>query len=199
MIAHKSGNSASAGNGMHFDLSFTEAPDRPACVVGISAEGTISFCVDATWPMPIISIRLDDESSLLKHEVGLPSLEYYLVHLELQPTFLELGIQETFNASHLLWEGLPKSGLANLLSLFRWHMKRDLAKPLSILRILSPPFQGSLAQFLSSFGRYFLAPVGSTYSLSRLWPQVSLAQYLTGRGRSFVNSSWHPMFNYNTR
>jgi len=201
MIANKAGYGAGASGGVHFDLFPTEPPNGPALIMGGLVEGGIPFPIDASWPMPIVAVCLDDQPSGFEHEVGLKPPKHHLVHVELKAALLELVAQETFDTGHLLRKGLAQSSLTAFLPRFRGsHLSnRGLSHLLSMFGMVSPILQGSLTLFLPGLRRHFLAPVDSAYFLPRLWPQVSPAQYLTGLGRSLINSCRHFMCNYNRR
>lgn len=159
MITNKASHSAGAGNGVHLDLAFPKTPDRP-----FSLSRLVESCVPLSYfrpRMPIIPIGLNDQPSLLEHEVGLPPPKHGFVHLELESALLEFTIQEPLDGGHLLGEYLVKSRLAHLLSSFwgRYAFKGALAHLLTCLRreLLA---QSSLANLLTRFRRQSLSKTG---------------------------------------
>lgn len=103
MISNKSGNCTSTSGSVHLNLALTETPYRPSFGQGCLGKGVIT-CSPLGQRMPVISISLNDQASLLKHEVGLEASEHSLVHLKPKTALLELTIQSLFNGSHLLRE-----------------------------------------------------------------------------------------------
>jgi len=187
MISNKASNGTSAGGGMHFNLPFPKAPDRPASGGSCGIEASLTFSHVGSG-VPVVPIGLDDQPCLREHEVGLEPPEHGLVHLELQSALLKLVTQESFNGGHLSRENLAQSGLPPFLRHF-----------LSIFRVL-PAAQPKLAHLLSRL-RTTMQP---QYILARSLPHLRLkmgSAHLLSRFRRVFITFWprHRMFNFNTR
>ena len=91
--AYKPSDGSSAGFGMLRDLALRESPDCPTVIVSDLVESGILCQAVRSLPMPIVTISLDDKPNRVKDKVRLPTPEHRLVHLKLEPTFLELSLK----------------------------------------------------------------------------------------------------------
>ena len=209
MITHESRNGAAAGRGMHPDLLLAEPPNGPAVGKGSGIESGIPNPIILSI-MPIVAVSLNDKSRLLEHEVGLPSPEHGLVHLEVKTALLELRLKGDFDGGHLRRQRKPEASLTMVFAFFG---------ALSTAKIPFIPKQG-LSQFFSCFRRESFAQIRpphpfpcfrrnfmSKVSLSHLFPRLraftfaqsrltNVLSIFGGTWLSLINSCRHLVFNY---
>ena len=171
MISNKASDGPTTGGSVHVNLLLTEAPDSPVRGCQLIKHG-ISYS-DLSSTMPIIAVGLDDEFGGLEHEVGLEASKHSLMHLEMEPTFLELVIEREFDGCHFPRASSPQACLAYLLSCLR---RMCAANP----------------HFVAKHGLAHLLPCFRTPT-----PQSDLVQTLKMIGGSLIDSRWH-LSNYNT-
>lgn len=206
MVTNKAGNSTSTSDSMHLDFSLAESPDRPPLTRGGSVECGIA-CLSIWTTMPIVTISLNDQAGLLKHEVRLEAPKHRLVHLELQPSFPELVTKKTLNRSHVSWEDKRQSGFTRPLASF-WRAFLSEVRPTYLLagfkRDRVP--KSSLAHSLTAFVGVRVAKkvLVATCGLAHPFPNCGLTErlphLLAGFGGVF-KTLWpsHLMFNYNIK
>ena len=175
MVPNELGNRFGTDGSVHPDLLLSKAPDRPAISTSGNGESNLTFpCLGQR--MPVIPVGFNNESRRLEYEVRLPSAEHRLVHLELQPTFLEFGKEKAFDTGHFLWHRAAQPTLAYLLDGFRRML---VAKKILIAKV-------SLTHLFPTLGRSLTAKQSLAYFLLHFWPMVGLAYLLPMLRRTFT-------------
>ena len=219
MIPNETGYRSGASGSMSLDFPISESPDRPPRCRCRLIESRILCCI----PSPLVppnTINLDDKVSALEYKVRLEPLEHGLMHLESDPTLLQLCPQDQFDVcqrktlldarlAHFLAgclrQLLSKTRLSDLLPCLwrgRGLAMRGEGHPRSHFWSTRPfNHLGTL------FRRYNAPNRAQPESVPFLWRaqgpanKGGLAHLLAGFGgvmKSF-SSSCHLVLNYNTR
>jgi len=100
---------------------FTESPDHPAIIMGQSIEHFVApYMVRSI--MPVVTVGLNDQTSLFKHEVWLKAPKHRLVHLELQSVLCERIVENSLYACHFDWQMIEKPSYSESLPCLRRYI-----------------------------------------------------------------------------